>query len=184
MDEAETAIRKLAQFGLEYVEQPCASVEELAALHRRLDSLVAIAADESIRRAADPMRVRRLAAADVIVLKTQPIGGAQACLGLADRLGLPVVVSSAVETSVGLEAGLRLAAALPELPFACGLETGRLLSRDVTAQPLLPMGGDLEVRPVVVSSEALSACRADAATERWWLDRLRRVAAIAGVGIP
>ena len=184
VDEAETAIRELAQFGLEYVEQPCASVEELAALHRRLDSLVAIAADESIRRAADPMRVRRLAAADVVVLKTQPIGGAQACLGLADRLGLPVVVSSAVETSVGLEAGLRLAAALPELPFACGLETGRLLSRDVTAQPLLPVGGDLEVRSIVVGSGALSACRADAATERWWLDRLRRVAAIAGVGMP
>ena len=85
---------------------------------------------------------------------------------------------------VGATHVTRLAAALPELPFACGLETGRLLSRDVTAQPLLPMGGDLEVRPVVVSSEALSACRADAATERWWLDRLRRVAAIAGVGIP
>ena len=183
-DRAEEAIRELAQFGLEYVEQPCASAEELAELRRRLDGMVAIAADESIRRAADPLRVRDLGAADVVVLKVQPLGGAAACLDLAERLGLPVVVSSAVETSVGLEAGLRLAAALPELPFACGLETGRLLARDVTAHPLLPVAGELEVRPAHVDAGLLMACRADARTERWWLDRLHRVAAAAGVDLP
>ena len=183
-DRAEEAIRELAQFGLEYVEQPCASAEELAELRRRLDGMVAIAADESIRRAADPLRVRDLGAADVVVLKVQPLGGAAACLDLAERLGLPVVVSSAVETSVGLEAGLRLAAALPELPFACGLETGRLLARDVTAPPLLPAAGQIEVRPAHVDADLLAACRADARTERWWLDRLHRVAAAAGMELP
>ena len=183
-DRAEDTIRELAQFGLEYVEQPCASAEELAELRRRLDGMVAIAADESIRRAADPLRVRDLGAADVVVLKVQPLGGAAACLDLAERLGLPVVVSSAVETSVGLEAGLRLAAALPELPFACGLETGRLLARDVTAHPLLPAAGQIEVRPAHVDADLLAACRADARTERWWLDRLHRVAAAAGVELP
>ncbi|VEJ59428.1 o-succinylbenzoate synthase [Arachnia propionica] len=183
-DRAEDAIRELAQFGLEYVEQPCASAEELAELRRRLDGMVAIAADESIRRAADPLRVRDLGAADVVVLKVQPLGGAAACLDLAERLGLPVVVSSAVETSVGLEAGLRLAAALPELPFACGLETGRLLARDVTVHPLLPAAGQIEVRPARVDADLLAACRADARTERWWLDRLHRVAAAAGVELP
>lgn len=181
---AEEAIRELAQFGLEYVEQPCASVEELAELRRRLDGLVAIAADESIRRAADPLRVRELGAADVVVLKVQPLGGAAACLDLAERLEIPVVVSSAVETSVGLEAGLRLAAALPELPFACGLETGRLLARDVTVHPLLSVAGEIEVHTVHVDAELVEACRADARTERWWLDRLQRVAAVAGVTLP
>ena len=181
---AETAIRELAQFDLEYVEQPCAGAEGLAELRRRLDGLVAIAADESIRRAADPLRVLELGAADVVVLKVQPLGGAAACLDLAERLGLPVVVSSAVETSVGLDAGLRLAAALPELPFACGLETGRLLERDVTAHPLLPAAGQIEVRPVHVDDALAEACRADARTERWWLDRLRRVSAVAGAGLP
>ena len=183
-DRAEEAIRELAQFGLEYVEQPCASAEELAELRRRLDGMVAIAADESIRRAADPLRVRDLGAADVVVLKVQPLGGTAACLDLAERLGLPVVVSSAVETSAGLEAGLRLAAALPELPFACGLETGRLLARDVTAHPLLPAAGQIEVRPAHVDADLLAACRADARTERWWLDRLHRVAAAAGMELP
>lgn len=184
LDRAEDAIRELAQFGLEYVEQPCASAEELAELRRRLDGMVAIAADESIRRAADPLRVRDLGVADVVVLKVQPLGGAAACLDLTERLGLPVVVSSAVETSVGLEAGLRLAAALPELPFACGLETGRLLARDVTAHPLLPAAAQIEVRPAHVDADLLAACRADARTERWWLDRLHRVAAAAGMELP
>ena len=188
VDQAREAIPAMAAAAgvvpIEYVEQPCASVEELAELRRRLDGMVAIAADESIRRAADPLRVRELGAADVVVLKVQPLGGAAACLDLAERLEIPVVVSSAVETSVGLEAGLRLAAALPELPFACGLETGRLLARDVTVHPLLSVAGEIEVHTVHVDAELVEACRADARTERWWLDRLQRVAAVAGVTLP
>ena len=120
--------------GLEYVEQPCATVEELALVRRRVD--VPIAADESIRRADDPYRVRDLEAADVAVLKVQPLGGVRACLRIAEDIGLPVVVSSALETSVGIAAGVALAAALPELPYACGLATVQLLADDVAAEPV------------------------------------------------
>ena len=107
---------------------------------------VPIAADESIRRAADPYRVRDLEAADVAVLKVQPLGGVRACLRIAEDIGLPVVVSSALETSVGIAAGVALAAALPELPYACGLATVQLLTDDVVAEPLLPVDGALPVR--------------------------------------
>ncbi|WP_439117225.1 o-succinylbenzoate synthase [Nocardioides oceani] len=130
--------------GLEYVEQPCATVEELAAVRRAVD--VPVAADESIRRAADPYRVRDLEAADVAVLKVQPLGGVRACLRIAEDIGLPVVVSSALESSVGLAAGVALAAALPELPHACGLATAQLLAADTSAEPLLPVAGELPVR--------------------------------------
>ena len=129
--------------GLEYVEQPCAAVEDLAVVRRRVD--VPIAADESIRQAADPYRVRDLEAADVAVLKVQPLGGVRACLRIAEDIGLPVVVSSALETSVGIAAGVALAAALPELPYACGLATVQLLTDDVVATSLLPVDGFLPV---------------------------------------
>ena len=107
VDDAVAAIGALdrAAGGLEYVEQPCATVEELAAVRRAVD--VPIAADESIRRAADPYRVRDLEAADIAVLKVQPLGGVRACLRIAEEIGMPVVVSSALETSVGIAAGRR-----------------------------------------------------------------------------
>ena len=123
--------------GLEYVEQPVAQVEDLAVVRRRQH--VPVAADESIRRAADPYRVRDLEAADVAVLKVQPLGGVRACLRIAEDIGLPVVVSSALETSVGIAAGVALAASLPELPHACGLATVALLTDDLAAEPLLPV---------------------------------------------
>jgi o-succinylbenzoate synthase len=130
--------------GLEYAEQPVATVEDLAAVRRRVE--VPIAADESIRRAEDPYRVRDLEAADIAVLKVQPLGGVRACLRIAEDIGLPVVVSSALETSVGIAAGVALAAALPELDHACGLATVQLLEGDVTDEPLLPVEGVLPVR--------------------------------------
>ncbi|GAB3165637.1 o-succinylbenzoate synthase [Myceligenerans halotolerans] len=130
--------------GLEYVEQPCASVEDLAAVRRAQH--VPVAADESIRRAEDPLRVVRLEAADIVVLKVQPLGGVRACLDLAEQVGLPVVVSSALESSVGLAAGVALAAALPDLPHACGLATAQLLEHDVVRDPLLPENGFLTGR--------------------------------------
>jgi len=152
--------------GLEYVEQPCATVEELAALRRRVD--VPIAADESIRRAEDPLRVARLGAADIAVLKVAPLGGVRACLEIAERIGLPVVVSSALETSVGIAAGVALAAALPELPYACGLATVGLLSGDVVDDPLLAVDGALDVRRVAVSAARAAAFGADdESRERW-----------------
>ncbi|MBI2244933.1 MULTISPECIES: o-succinylbenzoate synthase [unclassified Nocardioides] len=159
--------------GLEYVEQPCASVEDLAAVRRRVD--VPIAADESIRRAADPYRVRDLEAADVAVLKVQPLGGVRACLRIAEDIGLPVVVSSALETSVGIAAGVALAAALPELPYACGLATVQLLTADVVTESLLPVGGELPVRAVQVDE---SLAPADPDRVAHWEARLAEVRAL------
>lgn len=146
VDTAIASIRLLdrAAGGLEYVEQPVASVEDLAVVRRAVD--VPIAADESIRRAEDPYRVRDLEAADVAVLKVQPLGGVRACLRIAEDIGLPVVVSSALESSVGIAAGVALAAALPELPYACGLATVQLLGADVVVDPLLPDDGMLPAR--------------------------------------
>jgi O-succinylbenzoate synthase len=160
--------------GLEYAEQPCATVEELAALRRKVR--VPIAADESVRRADDPLRVARLEAADVAVLKVQPLGGVRACLRIAETIGLPVVVSSALETSVGIAAGVALAAALPELPYACGLATSGLLARDVVSEPFVAKGGVLTVRPVAPDPALLADAGADEATDGWWRDRVRRVA--------
>ncbi len=175
VDEAVGAIRLLerAAGGLEYVEQPCASVEELAAVRRAVD--VAIAADESIRRAEDPYRVRDLGAADIAVLKVQPLGGVRACLRIAEDIGLPVVVSSAIESSVGIAAGVALAAALPELPHACGLATVQMLTDDVVTEPLLPVDGMLPVRTPVVDPAALDRLAAAPDRVAWWERRLASV---------
>jgi o-succinylbenzoate synthase len=162
--------------GLEYVEQPCASVEELAAVRRRVD--VPVAADESIRRAEDPLRVARLGAADLVVLKVQPLGGVRECLRIAERVGLPAVVSSALETSVGIAAGVALAAALPELPFACGLGTAGLLELDVVVDPLLAVGGVVPVRRPEPASALLEAAAASDTAQQWWRERIARVEAL------
>jgi O-succinylbenzoate synthase len=164
VDRAERMLTALAVFDLEYAEQPCASLEEMAALRRRVD--VPLAADESIRRAEDPLKVRAAGAADIVVLKAQPLGGVRAGLEIAAACGLPVVVSSAVDTSVGLAAGVALAAALPDLPHACGLATMSLLAGDVTAQPLMEAGGELPVRVAVVDEAELARWEVDAADWR------------------
>jgi O-succinylbenzoate synthase len=164
VDTAVRMVRELDRFGLEYVEQPCATLDELAAVRRRVS--VPVAADESVRRAEDPLRVRAAGAADIVVLKVQPLGGVRAALRVAEACGLPVVVSSAVETSVGLAAGVALAAALPELPHACGLATMQMLTADVTADPLLPENGFLPVRPVAVDEASLRAVEVDPAAWR------------------
>lgn len=175
VDEAVTALRRLdvAAGGLEYAEQPCASVEDLAAVRRRVE--VPIAADESIRRAEDPYRVRDLEAADVAVLKVQPLGGVRACLRIAEDIGLPVVVSSALESSVGIAAGVALAAALPELPYACGLATVQLFEADTVEDPLLPVAGALPVRAPVVTDASLAAVAAAPDRVRHWEARLASV---------
>ncbi len=175
VDTAINAITRLDRSagGLEYVEQPCPNVEDLALVRRRVS--VPIAADESIRRAQDPYRVRDLEAADIAVLKVQPLGGVRACLRIAEDIGLPAVVSSAVESSVGIAAGVALAAALPELPYACGLATVQLLTDDVVAEPMLPVNGMLTVaRPDVLESSA----PADPQRTAWWQARLARVEAL------
>ncbi len=174
LDEAVDRIPRLDRYRLEYVEQPCATVDELARLRTILARAgvdVPVAADESIRRSTDPEAVVAKRAADIAVLKVQPLGGVRACLELAERLGLPVVVSSALETSVGIAAGVALAAALPELPYACGLNTVSLLDDDVAVEPLLASDGTLPVRAVEVRPDR--RWQADAELERWWLERWR-----------
>ena len=170
VDTAVRMLKLLDRFDLEYAEQPCRTVEDLATVRRRQH--VPVAADESIRRAEDPLRVARLEAADIAVLKVQPLGGVRACLEIAERIGLPVVVSSALETSVGIAAGVALAAALPELEYACGLATVQLLERDVVADPLLPVDGMLPVR----RPEPADVPPVDLQTRQRWLDRLEAAA--------
>ena len=153
--EAVEAIRQLTEFELEYVEQPCRTVDELREVRSRVD--VPIAADESIRKASDPLLVRDREAADIAVLKVQPLGGVRACLQLAEEIKLPVVVSSALESSVGIAAGVALAAALPELPYACGLATTSMLTGDLVEDPMQVVDGCLDVRRPEVDLDALRA---------------------------
>ncbi|MBM7806052.1 O-succinylbenzoate synthase [Geodermatophilus bullaregiensis] len=173
VDTAVARIRELGRVGLEYVEQPCATLGELALLRRRTD--VRVAADEVVRRADDPLAVDLREACDVVVLKVQPLGGVRAALRVAEAHGLPCVVSSALESSVGIAAGVALAAALPELPFACGLATVALLTGDVTGTPLLPVDGALPVRPV--APDALPSVAAPPAVTARWTERLTAVLA-------
>ena len=157
VDTAARQIRRLSSFELEYVEQPVRTAEEMVRVRRLVD--VRLAADELVRLAEDPLHLSLRDVADLVVLKVQPLGGVWRALEVAAALGLPAVVSSAVETSVGIAAGLALAAALDELPYACGLATVLLLERDVVADPLVPVGGNIEVRRPRVDLEALAAVR-------------------------
>ena len=182
--------------GLEYAEQPCADLADLVALRQLVD--VPIAADESIRLSPDPLAVARSGAVDVAVLKVAPLGGVRRAFALAQRLGLPVVVSSALDTSVGISTGVALAAALPELAGACGLGTVRLLDRDVAAPSFVPTSGGLPVRSAHVSRRLLASVGADDdLTSRWQVrlghivnalrtrrERERRDPASAIAGIP
>jgi o-succinylbenzoate synthase len=157
--QAERMLTVLREFDLEYAEQPCATLGELAELRKRVG--VPVAADESIRRAEDPLAVQAAGAADIVVLKAQPLGGVRPALRVAAQCGLPVVVSSAVDTSVGLAAGVALAAALPSLEYACGLATMSLLAGDVTADPLAETEGSLPVRAATVDEAALGRWEVD-----------------------
>jgi o-succinylbenzoate synthase len=166
--EAQRRIKELDPFDLEYVEQPVAKLEDMAELRMRID--VPIAADESIRTASDPVRAARMGAADIVVLKVQPLGGVRRCLEIAEAAGLACVVSSALETSIGIAAGVALAAALPELPYACGLGTVSLLGGDVVAEPLVPVGGALPVRAPPVDDDSLARYEIHPGP---WLRRIR-----------
>jgi len=171
VDEAVTAATALTADGpLEYLEQPCRSVAELAELRRRVD--VPVAADESIRKAEDPLRVVRENAADVAVLKVAPLGGIRKMLDIAAQIDIPIVVSSALDSAVGIGRGLLAAAALPELRHACGLGTGGLFVEDV-AEPVTPEDGYLPVRTVVPDPARLDALAVPAERRQWWIDRIR-----------
>ncbi|HEY4796881.1 MAG TPA: o-succinylbenzoate synthase [Mycobacterium sp.] len=155
---------------LEYLEQPCSTIDELAQLRRRVD--VPIAADESIRKAGDPLAVVRAGAADIAVLKVAPLGGISAMLKIAAQIDIPVVVSSALDSAVGIAVGLAAAAALPNLDHACGLGTGRLFAEDV-AEPVAPIDGYLPVGPVSPEPARLQALAAAPQRRQWWIDRIR-----------
>lgn len=156
--DVETAVSSIAALssaagGLEYVEQPCRTLDELAAVRRRVQ--VMIAADQSLRdprysAGISPGGIALTDAADIAVLACAPLGGARRALRVAEVCGLPCVVSSSMETSIGLAAGLALAGALPALPYACGLGTRTLLDGDVVAasRSLAPIDGYLPVAPM------------------------------------
>jgi len=172
---------------LEYAEQPCPSVTDLAELRTSLARAgidVPIAADESIRKASDPLLVARAGAADFVVVKVAPLGGVRRALAIVAECGLPAVVSSALDTSVGMAGGLALAACLPELDHACGLGTVRLLSGDVVANPVAPVDGWLDVARhlaggmgPVADPELVARWRAPE-REDWWRERMLECAAL------
>jgi O-succinylbenzoate synthase len=175
VDQAVGALRALTAYRLEYAEQPCNSVEELRELRVRLARggvEVPVAADESIRKAEDPLLVAQREAADLIVVKVAPLGGVRRALEVVEECGLPAVVSSALDTSVGMAAGVALAAALPELPFACGLGTVALLEGDVSAQSLVPVRGQLPVRRVVADGALVRRWAASPDRQAWWRQRV------------
>jgi O-succinylbenzoate synthase len=175
--EATDALGRLAAYQLEYAEQPCATVSELRELRlalARAGTDVLVAADESIRKAEDPLLVARLEAADLVVVKVAPLGGVRRALDVVAECGLPAVASSALDTSVGMAAGVALAGALPELPYACGLGTVALLAGDVAVAPLLPRAGVLPVAGrALADDELLDRWAAPGERVRWWEQRVR-----------
>ncbi|KGN33891.1 O-succinylbenzoate synthase [Knoellia sinensis KCTC 19936] len=175
VDTATDVLGRLAAYDIEYAEQPCATVEELRDLRIALARNgidVPVAADESIRKAEDPMRVRDLDAADLIVIKAAPLGGVRRALDVVEQCGLPAVVSSALDTSVGMAACVALAAALPQLDHACGLGTVALLEGDVTTDSLVPVGGALPVRRVTPDPALLDRFAASPDRIQWWRERV------------
>lgn len=173
VDEAEHAIHALGECDLEYVEQPSATVPELADLRARVKYMgIPIAADESVRKSSDPLAVARAGAADLLVIKAQPLGGITHALQIVTAAGLPVVVSSALDTAIGLSQGAALAAALPTLDYDCGLGTASLFLDDVAE--LRPAEGSIPVGRVTPDGAALTRLAASDDRREWWLARLAR----------
>ncbi|WIB31919.1 o-succinylbenzoate synthase [Curtobacterium sp. MCSS17_005] len=183
VEQAAAALERLAPFDLQYAEQPCATVPELAELRSRIAGLgVRVAADESVRKASDPLAVARAGAADVLVVKAQPLGGITAARAVIADAGLPCVVSSALDTSVGLGMGAFLAAAAMTPGYAAGLGTAAMFAGDVTADPLLPVGGRVPVRRVDVAAELVERYAASPERTAWWRARVARVHAVLAAG--
>ena len=177
VDEAEHAVHALAEFDLEYIEQPCTTIDELVQLRERIRYLdIPIAADESVRKAEDPLAVARAGAADLLVIKAQPLGGIRRALEIVERAGLPVVVSSALDTAIGLAMGASLAAALPNLDYDCGLGTSALFETDVAA--LTGGGGSIGVGRIRPDADAIERLAAAPERRDWWLARLERCLAV------
>jgi O-succinylbenzoate synthase len=185
LDEAEHAVREMEPFDIDYVEQPVESVSDMAVLRMRIQRLgIAVAADESIRRSSDIDTVLEAEACDVVVIKVQPLGGIQRALEIiakAQDAGCEVVVSSALETSVGLHYGARLQQILMNtgLPVHdAGLGTASFLTADVVHQPLLADGGTLTLTPLELDHESLRHHATSDERREWWLARLERCLAL------
>ncbi len=176
LDTATERLISLSRFDLEYAEQPVASLEEMVELKRRTG--VRLAADELVRLRPDPLEVAEIGAADVLVLKVQPLGGVNRALDIAARAGIPVVVSSALETSVGIYCGLLVASLLPELPYACGLGTVALIEGDPTLDPLVSLDGMLEVRRPEPDPDLLARWRPDRDQAAEMLRKVRSAAEV------
>ena len=177
VDQAFAMCQALSQMPIEYFEQPVATIDELAELKARLSQHgidIKLAADESIRKAADPLQVSLKQAADVALLKVQPLGGITNCLEIANRINLQPVISSALESSVGIANGLVLAGALPELDLDCGLGTASLLATDIVRNPLIPRDGMLPVQEPEIDQAKLSELAGDSARQDYWHRRLDR----------
>lgn len=156
---------------LEYVEQPCATVEELRELKDKLHVNIPIAGDEVLRKARDPLTVDLSDAVDILILKVQPLGGIVRAHKLAEHHNLPVVVSSALESAVGINYGLILAASLPEVNFDCGLGTGSLLAANVAELPIID--GEIQIKEFEPKFSGH-----EVAPERyeWWKNRVMKTA--------
>ncbi len=154
---------------IEYVEQPCATIEELRELKKRIN--VTIVGDEILRKSNNPFEVDLQGAIDVLMLKVQPLGGIVRANNLAQHHKLPVVVSSALESAVGISYGLKLAASIPDLDYACGLATGSLLSSNVAELEI--NSGEIAVSNVVPSFAGLET---SAERYEWWKNRIMRTA--------
>jgi len=166
----EQAVSLLQLVGdIEYIEQPCATVEELRELKKRVD--VKIVGDEVLRKAKDPFAIDLSGAVDYLMLKVQPLGGIKRAHQLARHHKLPVVVSSALESAVGISYGLTLAASFDEMNFDCGLGTGSLLAKNVAQLPIVD--GKIQISEVVPNLEGL-----DVSADRyeWWKNRIMRTA--------
>ena len=154
---------------IEYVEQPCATIEELRELKSRTS--VKIVGDEILRKAIDPFDIDLTGAVDYLMLKVQPLGGIKRAHALAEHHKLPIVVSSALESAVGINYGLTLAASFQELNFDCGLGTGSLLAQDVAHLPIVD--GMIQLAEFEPALDGL-----DVSAERfeWWKNRIMRTA--------
>ena len=157
---------------LEYVEQPCATLEELRLLKEKLVIEIKIAGDEVIRKAKDPFAIDLQGAVDVLMLKVAPLGGITRAREIGAHHKLPMVVSSALDSAVGISYGLQLAASLPSLDYACGLATGQLLSADIAALPL--KNGELAVHSVSPDADLLAKYAVPVERLTWWKERTKR----------
>jgi len=170
LDQAQTALRRLVKYGIEYVEQPCESLDDVTRLRSAVD--VPIAVDEALRTSDDPTSVRLDGIADYAICKPMTLGGVRATSRIAQSVGVPVVISGSLDTAVGLSSCVAAAAALPELPLASGLGTGTLFLRDVVDPPLRPSAGCLPVHRIAPDLDSLMQATegvSDERAERWRL---------------